>query len=693
MTNVSWRLLGFVPLAHLLFGASFVQGNDEQSTVKPEYSKAVEQVGLLARSDPWVSERLDFLLAEADRICEQRCNSRVFSLAELRQKTDGRSGAVESRVAAVEKVHPDKAELFALASADVDVATKLFRELPLLAAAYRLTGRKHYQQRIEAQLHETLNWKPLQRPGWTLFQPQNNLPPTGNDGVWLSTGLGLVALVQTLQIVKPGLLPADLEAAVREQIKYEVEKVRADWEKQVPWYVRARNVTTNQWVTPAGGLVVASAFLGRDTVPEAYELGVSSILATMDALGADGSTSEGGVYGIQRTLPFLYLAARAAKEAGDDRLISHPFLRNSPAWISSVFQPGDHVINCFDGYDANRGSQPLQLSNFTLLATLSRSPSLLWILRHVFESDMLSLDLYGLLALEIPASQEKEPPLYGVYESSAWVSWRDSWKKNASGVWIRGGHRRDFHDHNDRGHVNFIADGKAVLIEAGTPGYSDPEKVAEFNSVKGHNVLQIDDELLPRKRPAVIKVHRLDATGGDVTIDAGAGYREGTEHWEDGAGKTSRDSSGAVKWVRRVVWDARNMTVTDRVTLVTPGIVLFRWHLGSEQPLQIEPDSPTSATVSLQAGVAKFPGWITRSNVPKNAALEGVFWKPPLEDIVETPSARINVTASQAVQIKQEKNLDHTFKYRIPRHAHTTLVVKSLEKISTFEMTTKISSP
>ncbi|MDP0495850.1 MAG: heparinase II/III family protein [Verrucomicrobiota bacterium JB024] len=653
------------------------------------YAEAVDHAAQMAQADPSVQARLDAILAEADSICGLPLVKRAYSLQELRENTDERCGGIDARTFVTEKIYPRKAEIFALSMADTGTAAKIARELPLLAAAYRLTGKAEYAERVEAQLREVLTWQPLQRPGWTLHVPENDLPPSGYDGVWLSTGLGLVALVQTLQIMPEGVLPEDLTAAVKEQLGSEVERIRNDWEKHIPWFVRSHNVVTNQWIVPSGGLVVAAAYLGREAHPEAYDLGIANLTQSMNEMGEDGSAAEGAVYASHWTAPLLYLAARATLEAGDDSLSSSSFLQNFPIWLSGSYQPGGHIINCFDGFTANRGSNVLQVEDITQLAVLSQDPSLIWVLRNIFGPKMQVLNAYGLMALGIPEGAGREPPLYGVYERAAWAVWRDSWREDASGVWVRGGHKTDFHDHNDRGHVNFIVDGKAVLIEAGTPGYDQADKASNFNSVKGHNVLQIDDELFPRRQPAALTVNRLDAEGGDVTVDAGAGYRDGVTEWSYGASPVPDKRLNTVQWQRHVVWDAHEMVVTDRVVLETPGKLTFRWHLGSEQPLAIDEESETDASAHLPAGSMTFRGWNGRKG---ESTLEGIAWTAPDKDIVPTPEVDLEVGADQPIRVYQEKNFDHTFKFRVIRHEHTTLVVQTREAVTEFELTTVIRS-
>lgn len=670
-------------------GCSRQPGEEKPPEPETFYGRAVQQARAAAQADPAIQKRLDRILADARAILALPLVRRAGSLQELRNATDNRIGSIDSRTDVVQQTDPAKAELFALSMADTNTAALIARELPLLAAAYEITGDQAFLDRVVAQLREVAGWQPLQRPGWTLYTAKNSLPAGGRDGVWLSTGLGIAAIVQTLQILPEGALPPDLLAALRRQLATEMNQSVQDWKDRLPWFVRSNKVVTNQWVVPSSGIVLAAAYLGRSENAGAFDLGMKNLEATVQAFGADGSSSEGAIYASHWTAPFLYLASRAAQEAGDDRLANSAFLRKFPDWLAGAFQPGGYVVNCFDGYTAVRGAQPLLVSDIALLTVLSQSPSLIWLLQNEFGPSMSPLDLYGIMALSLPGASTP-PPLYGAYERATWVVWRSGWQPDASGVWIRGGHWSDFHDHNDRGHVNFIVNGKAVLIEAGTPTYSLPEKESEYNSVRGHNVLQVGDEILPRRQPAPITVHRLDAQGGDVTVEAGAGYLNGASKWVDGAGEPPQGPLNPVRWTRRVTWDAGRMEVTDQVTLPRPERVTFRWHLGSEQPLEITAGADgLSLQAALPAGIMKFPGWISRDNQPP---AEGVDWQAPEKDIVNTPAADFAVTADQPVDASQEKSLDHAFKFRLWKHQHTTLLVQSREKVQAITIKTVITA-
>ena len=152
---------------------------------------------------------------------------------------------------------------------------------------------------------------------------------------------------------------------------------------------------------------------------------------------------------------------------------------------------------------------------------------------------------------------------------------------------MRGGHKLDQHDHQDRGHVNFIAKGQPILIEAGTPSYDNLRMSSHYSSGVGHNVLQIGD-VAPRApkvpgefvRPsgwqkpkgiAPITVCQINEAGGDIFLDGTRCY-EGLQHWH-----------------RRVAWTSEQLTVTDDVSLeeTAEEIILFRWHLATSQEVKI----------------------------------------------------------------------------------------------------------
>lgn len=496
---------------------------------------------------------------------------RPATLAEVGQNRtwlDGRSNALEDEIRGT----------FALAMADFAACNTLAQELPLLAAAYRLTGEQVFLDRVVAQLEETASWSPLQRPGWTLYAPGHRLPPDGKDGNWLATGCGVRAMADTLAILPEGALDTGLIERIHALLEKEIAGVVDDWEQKRPWFVRTDNPVTNQWVLPTEGLVRACLVLDVETHRDAYELGVRNLLRALDAHGVKGEFEEGfGYAGF--TVTSLAHAAFAMAVAGDRRAIDHPFLKHFPAWYVHHLQPGKMVINCFDAggaYDKAGGMRPL----LSLLAICTGDSVCLWGLDKVGGP---SDDLPGLAARGLPADLPRvEPPLFAQYDRAARVNWRSSWDDDATGVWVRGGHPLDQHDHQDRGHVNFILRGRPVLIEAGTPAYHHPLMMTHYATGVGHNVLQLGTAAPERKGDAgeyvwfpgwqkrggvaPITVSRMDNDGGEVVVD-------GTDCYE-----------GLSKWNRHVTWTANTLDVSDTVTLAegVSETVLFRWHLGVE---------------------------------------------------------------------------------------------------------------
>jgi len=512
----------------------------------------------VAKRDPGLQTAREALTAKAREVAQSPIVRRVYHLDDVgkyRTWLDGRSRALE----------PETKEIFALAMSDTGTCNIAAAELPLLAAAYRLTGEDAFRARAAEQLDEMTTWSPLQRPGWTCFQPGNRLPPDGKDGNWLATGTGVRAIADALDLLPAGALEAALRRRLDSLLAAEIVLVVDDWRTKRPWFVKGDNPITNQWMLPTEGLVRACLVLGAEAQRDAYELGVHNALRALNAHGAAGEFEEGIGYAAYTVTSMLH-TARAMAAAGDRRAIERPFLRNFPTWMAHHLQPGGMLINCFDAGSARAvGNLRPVLS---LLAVCTGSAVARWALANSVGGP--SEDLAGLLCRALPPVEVEAPPLFAAYERATRVNWRDSWENLASGVWVRGGHALDQHDHFDRGHVNFISRGRPILIEAGTPAYHNPRLNSHYSSAVGHNVLQVG-EALPRKGVAPIAVARLDATGGDVIVDPTACY------------------DGVSRWRRRVVWSAGELRVTDQVSLA-PGhtdAILFRWHLGTTAEVSI----------------------------------------------------------------------------------------------------------
>lgn len=565
-----------------------------------------------AQTDPLQEQKRLKLVEQARDALKLPVIRRAKTLAEVGQNRtwlDGRANALEDEIK----------ENFALAMSDFAACNALSTELPLLAGAYRLTGERAFLDRVLAQLEEVAGWTPLQRPGWTLYTPGNRLPQDGKDGNWLATGCGVRAIADTLEILPGGTLSPELQERLYSLLEKEITGVEDDWETKRPWFVSSNNPVTNQWVLPTEGLVRACLVTGVEKHRDAYEQGVKNLLAALDAHGPQGEFEEGFGYA-SFTVTSLLHAAHAMAVAGDRRAMDHPFLKNFSTWLVHHFQPGRMVINCFDAggaYDAAERVRPL----LSLLAVCTGNPVSRWAL--AFQVNGPSEDLAGLAASALPAvTMDAAPPLFASYERATRVNWRSGWEENASGVWVRGGHALDQHDHQDRGHVNFIVRGRPVLIEAGTPAYHHPRMMTEYTPGVGHNVLQVgtatvDDAAeagkvvcLPgwQKAGSVAPIHvdRLDASGGKAVVNGSACY------------------DGVSRWYRVVDWDASTLRITDEVVLEESkaDIILFRWHLGTEAPVSISGEG-NAYEVILSPGTtllleSDIPVKVTQMQMPDN---------------------------------------------------------------------------
>lgn len=469
---------------------------------------------------------------------------------------------------------PDKEwEIFCLSQGDNNAGGLLKVELPRLAAAATLTGDALLFERVCAQLAELATWTPLERRGWSL----NNAKPRykGDDGAWLGTGWLVRTIVDTVDLLPPDKLSPELRAALESRLAAELALMEQDWATKRPWYVRSEAAHSNQWILPNEALVRACLFLGVDRHRETYEAGIARLLRSMEAQGTDGEFVEGLRYS-GLSLESLYSIARATARKGDNRLLVHPFLQKFPTWLVHHFQPGGFLINAFDAPGSSRGNLSRDQNLLATTAIVTGHPHALWGLRtRAGFGDTLD----AILAASLPVALAGAPPLFANYAKATRLNWRSSWDdKTATGLWLRGGHATDFHDHMDRGHVNFIIGGRALLLEAGTLNYAVPNNATHLRSVAGHNVLQIGDVAPEQLTPAALK------HAGQILTTEHRAAPIMIERMDDSGGAASVDVSGCytavAKWKRRVEWSRGAVTIEDEVELKQPDIVQFRWHLG-----------------------------------------------------------------------------------------------------------------
>jgi len=553
----------------------------------------------------------------------------------------------------VQNLEAKNRETFALAMNSCQTAYAMEGQLPLLAAAYRLTGDIAFRDRVAAQLEEMSTWSPIQLPGWTLHSPGKRLPPDGNDGAWLATGNGLRGIYFCLRLMPEGSLDQALIAKVHALVEKEIAGIVDDWKTKRTWFARSHNPISNQWMLPTEGLIEACLLLGLDKYRDAYEFGVTNFLEALNAHGPNGEFEEGFAYA-SMTLKSMFHAAQAMAAAGDRRAIDHPYLRKFPAWYIHNLQPGDTAINCFDGAHAF-GATKRMVSLLSLMVVCVNSPEAIWALRNL--TDGPSDNLPGLLArTRLRTEKGEAPALFAYYERATRVNWRSRWRDDAVGVWVRGGHKLDQHDHQDRRHVNLIWHGRPILIEADTCAYGHPLINVDYKSGVGHNVLQLGtnypadpmhagkDCPLPgwQKRGAIapITVQQLDAKGGDVTVSCQSGY------------------ANLARWDRRVQWRTDWLAVNDNVALVDgkTDFILFRWHLGTTYPVKIA----------------------ERKN----------RWE------VAWPAAKLTLKADAPIAAKQVRLPDHTLEGHSGSensdNTHTCIVVQTREPRATLMLDTEV---
>ncbi len=538
--------------------------------------------------DPTHEAAIAEVAAHARRVAELPAVRRVYRYEDIgshRTQLDGR--AVPLR--------PELQTLFGLSMSDFFGATRMAEELPALAAGCRVTGDEAIRSALLEQLSEVATWSPLQRTGWTCYRDDAE-HPEGGTGSWLATGMGVRAIADMFEIVPDAALPDDLTERLRNLLATEIAVVVDDWNSQRQWFVSSDNPITNQWMLPTEGLVRACLALGVDKYRDEYEFGVANFERALSAHGAAGEFEEGLSYATF-TVESMVHTARAMALAGDRRGVDHPFLRHFPDWFVQHLQPGRAGINCFDA----GGMSPISRDNarfrgfLSLLAVCTGSPTARWALANQFDGPPDTLTgLFYRSALGAAAGDA--PPTFAAYERAARINWRGSWAEDATGIWIRGGHEMDQHDHQDRGHVSFTLHGTPVLIEAGTPQYSHPDMNRLFSSGVGHNVLQVGTEM-PDTPPGgevhppargwqlsqyhspivnpTLTASALNGAGGCASLDPHGCY------------------DGVAKWLRTVRWDCDALEVVDDVALdaSSEDVILFRWHVGTDETADVSSDN------------------------------------------------------------------------------------------------------
>lgn len=541
-----------VPTAH---SAKAESGNHEGETFNETTRLNMRDQLLMAANKPSTEEVRKKIIERADAAIQAGIMQRPYSLQDfetMRARSSTSTGLIENL---------DEREQFALATADSNAGATLALEMPTIAAAYVLTSDAKYKNHITEQLREIVTWEPLQRPGWTIRSRKDPLPTEG-DGVWLATGWLIRAIVDSVQILPNDAIDEQLQSQIDALMDREIRQIASDWNNKIPWYVRDGKSNSNQWVVPVEGLIRACLYQGVERYPGEYEQGVSAMLESFNAQGNAGEFTEGLTYA-SITVRGMISAAHAMEMAGDYRLNDHPFLQHTGTWFTHHIQPGGFLVNAFDVLNASHSQLNIFGNVFAQIGAHTGNDDTLWAIK---QWSLTGNSLDYLIATSHDDGDSSPPLPWAYYPVGTRVVWRNSWEDDATGVWLRGGGEKDFHDHADRGHVNFIIGDKPILIEAGRPPYGTPEEELLYTGLAGHNVLQIGLETKPRSRDnlkiAPITVNELGPDGGDVSIDVSACYPE------------------AIRWIRHVEWDHDEVRIHDEVELQETDYILFRWHLG-----------------------------------------------------------------------------------------------------------------
>lgn len=470
-------------------------------------------------------------------------------------------------------------EQFALAMADCSQADFVRTKGVELALMAVYTNNPDYLSKSIEMLDAMLEHQPLQRPGWTLTSATSQLP-AGGDGVWLATHWGISGIVDMLNILGDRVPPSTRES-LKTMLRAEVERIVRDWADKRPWYVRGRTITSNQWIEPNVGLVKACLYLGDPELLAAYNMGVENLAMTIEALGADGAFLEGFSYA-SMTLGPLFDVLRDLKSNGDLRCHGFPFVNNAWRWMLQMHMPGRQLVN---SYDSRMSRLPdwavtTPLPSLASAALASSDPAAMQTLKSLFPKGIGSIAGIRYEAAMEASAGTAELPTFAFFQSQQQLVWRTAWQapaaasQTALGMWLRGGSSKESHTHRDQGQVSIYCGNRIVLMDCGTPDYSDPQLNEKYAQAAGHGIMQIG-ELLPRGTAvnAPVSVNQLSATGGSAKIDTTAAYR------------------GVTLCTREVTWsESGAFAILDNVALASTapaGTEFYRFHAGTADPVAI----------------------------------------------------------------------------------------------------------
>jgi hypothetical protein len=491
----------------------------------------------------------------------------------------------------LEQIHPSQLdsrhlaagpnqEQFALAMADCaqsDFVRSKGVELAVMAA---YTADSSYLERCFEILAATRDRRPLQRAGWTLYDPGAKMP-LGGDGVWLGTAWGIEGIVEMLSVLGDRV-PSELRAELVQNLRSEIAEIVSDWKQRRPWYVRSATVQSNQWIEPSSALVRACLFLGDAQLLDSYNLGVRSLAASLEALGDDGAFAEGLSYAAM-TAGSLLNAMEDLRQNGDSRCDLYSWPREHWKWWVHMIMPGRQFVNCFDSKMSEMPAWAIgsPLPSMMYAGIASANHEALPVFRRLFRGQV-NPGVPGIRYLFYrpkSSSNVTHLPKFAHFKSQQVLTWRSAWEppeleQSAMAVWIRGGTIRDSHSHRDQGQVSVYNGNRIILMDCGMPDYSNLEIDSCYAGAAGHSTVQVG-ALEPHTAVADVPILpvRLDDEGGEVAMDLHPAF-PGT-----------RTCNRTVEWSA-----AGEVDFLDRIQMtkaVGRGTALLRFHTGAVSPLEI----------------------------------------------------------------------------------------------------------
>ena len=502
-------------------------------------------------------------------------------------------------------------DVFALAMADCSQSEFVRRQgMELAIAAAYLQDAECLAKCIDI-LNACKDRFPLQRAGWTAYEPTSVVPP-GGDGVWLATSWGISGIVDMMTVLGDRV-PASLRSDLNTLLRKEVELIVRDWADRRPWYVRSRAIQSNQWIEPCVGLIKATLHLSDPELLPAYNLGVENLAASLAMQGSDGAFMEGVSYA-NMTVGMLFEALDDLRANGDMRCHQNPFVGNCWSWFTQMLMPGRQLVNTYDSRMSSLPSWAVTtpLGSVISAAFGSGDPRAIRVLSTLYPSGNSSISgvRYEAALAALGSVTPEYLPAFMHFPSQQQVVWRSRWEapsqpQTAFALFVRGGSTVDSHGHRDQGQVSIYSGDRIILMDCGTPEYGQADLEEKYARAAGHGIMQIG-ERLPRNLAvdAPISVERLDAAGGKVRVDTTSAYQ--------GVRSCQRD----VEWMA-----AGRALIVDRVELdaaAPAGAEFYRFHTGATAPVTIS-EAKGGFTVS-------WPGVIMRITSSSPITVEQVTW-------------------------------------------------------------------